>query len=76
MDSTTTLSRSGRTDPAGKLTARIDVPLTEELHESVIAMAALAGVGKAEYVRSVLERVLLGELNMVRMIARQRNGGI
>lgn len=64
------LSRSGRSNPDGKLTARLDVPVSEEIHEMVIALSALNGVPKAEYVRSILERTLLGEMSMMRRIAR------
>lgn len=66
----TMLSRSGRSDPLGKLTRRLDVPVSEELEDAVIAMATLSGVGKAEYVRNLLERVIFGELTMVRRLAQ------
>lgn len=69
FDDATALSRSGRTDPAGKLTARLDIPCTDELHEAVIAMATLHGMNKAELVRTMLERAFFGELNMMRRMA-------
>lgn len=65
----TMLARSGRTDPGGKLTERLDIPCTEELHEAVIAMATLHGMNKAELVRTMLERAFFGELNMMRRMA-------
>ncbi len=65
----TMLARSGRTDPGGKLTARLDIPCTEELNEAVIAMATLHGMNKAELVRTMLERAFFGELNMMRRMA-------
>ncbi|CDN87351.1 hypothetical protein BN948_01773 [Hydrogenophaga intermedia] len=67
--SDTRLSRSGRTNPDGKLTQRLDIPLSEELYEHVIAMAVAEGVSKAEWVRGVLEEALYGRLGMVRRIA-------
>ncbi len=66
----TNLSRSGRTDPNGKMVVRIDVPMTEELHDEVLFMSKLHGMTKAEYIRYTLERVIFGELS----IARQRTG--
>lgn len=66
----TMLSRSGRSNPDGKLTSRLDIPVSEELNEAVIALAAIAGVPKAEYVRSVIERAVFGEFSMVRRMAR------
>lgn len=68
-------SRSGRTDPAGKLTRRLDIPVSEELEEAVIALAAVAGVPKAEFARSVIERLVWGELAMLRRVARPMLGG-
>lgn len=65
----TMLSRSGRTDPAGKLTQRLDVPCTVELEEAVTTLATLAGMSKAEYARRVLERAMFGELPMVRRLS-------
>lgn len=66
----TMLSRSGRSDPGGKLVARLDIPVSEELSEAVIAMAVTAGVPKAEYVRMLIERAVFGELSMVRRMTR------
>lgn len=67
--SDTMLSRSGRTDPGGKLTSRIDVPVSQELEEAVITMAMLSGVPKSEWVRRVIERAVWGELAMVRRLS-------
>lgn len=69
--SDTMLSRSGRTDPSGKLTSRLDVPVSQDLEEAVIALATLAGVPKSEWVRRVLERAVWGELTMVRRLSGQ-----
>ena len=66
----TRLSRSGSSGTMGKLVRRLDVPVSEELEEAVIALATLDGVPKAEYVRRVLERALFGDLSMVRRMSR------
>lgn len=66
----TMLSRSGRSDPGGKLTARLDIPVSEELNEAVIAMAVTMGMPKAEYVRMLIERAVFGELSMVQRMTR------
>ncbi len=71
----TMLSRSGRSDPGGKLVARLDIPVSEELNEAVIAMAVTAGVPKAEYVRTLIERAVFGELSMVRRMTRPLSMG-
>lgn len=66
----TMLSRSGRSDPGGKLVKRLDIPVSEELEEGLIALAAIGGIPKAEFCRSALERLVFGELGMLRRIAR------
>lgn len=70
----TMLARSGRTDPGGKLTERFDIPVSEELNEAAIAMATLRGIPKAELLRSMLERLFFGELNMLRRMAGSDSG--
>lgn len=69
---TTMLSRSGKSNPDGKLTHRFDVPVSEELNEAVIALATIAGVSKAEWLRDLIERSVFGELPMARRMARGR----
>jgi hypothetical protein len=64
------LSRSGASCSAGKLSRRLDIPVSEELEDAVIALATLDGVPKAEYVRRVLERAMFGDLSMLRRMAR------
>lgn len=59
-------SRSGRSDPGGKLTSRLDVPVSQETEEAVIAMATLCGMSKSEFARHILERALFGEFNVMR----------
>lgn len=68
-------SRSGRTDAGGKLTTRIDIPSSIELDEALITMAALRGMPKAEYARSILERAVWGEFAMLRRVAKQAGLG-
>lgn len=68
-DDMTMLSRSGRSDPGGKLVKRLDIPVSEDLEEGIIALAAVAGVPKAEFVRQALERLVYGELCMLRRMA-------
>ena len=52
-DDESRMSRSGRTDPAGKLICRIDVPVSEELNDALIALSVLRGVPKAEMARLI-----------------------
>lgn len=63
------LSRSGRTNPGGKLDRRLDILVTEELESAVITLAGMHGVPKGEFARVLLERVVFGELPMIRRIA-------
>lgn len=72
MSERTMLSRSGRSNPDGKLIHRFDIPVTEELNEAVIALATIAGVSKAEWLRDLIERNVFGELPMARRLARVR----
>jgi len=66
----TMLARSGRSNADGKLTQRFDIPVTEELHNAVIALSTIAGVSKAEWLRDLIERTVFGELPMARRMAR------
>lgn len=68
MGDPTMLSRSGKTNADGKLTMRIDVPVSEDLHDAVAALATLAGVPKSEFVRCALERLCFGELPIARRL--------
>lgn len=57
----TMLSRSGQTNPEGKLLSRFDIPVTEALNERAIIAASkhgTNGVSKAEYLRAILESAL------------------
>ncbi len=56
--------------PGGKLTHRLDIPMSEADMEALIALAAVAGVTKAEYARWVLRRAIWGEMSMLRTVAR------
>lgn len=68
-------SRSGHSHDGGKLSRRLDIPVSEELEEAVIALAAIAGVPKAEFARTLIERAVFGDLSMLRRVARERSGG-
>lgn len=70
MSDGTMLSRSGRSSPDGKLERRIDVPMSEELEAAVIALATIDGMSKAEWVRGKLERIVHGDLVMLRRMTR------
>ncbi len=74
MEGFSSMSRSGVTHTEGKLIRRLDVPVSEELEEAVIALAAMLGVPKAEFVRNVLERNVWGELAMLRRMTRAYQG--
>lgn len=65
-DNGTRCSRSGRTDPGGKLTARLDVPISEEMLDAIVFMATARNKPKAEFVREALERLLFGEFDVIR----------
>jgi predicted DNA-binding protein len=54
----TMLSRSGRSNPDGKLTQRFDIPVSEELNERAIVAASHKAKPKAEFLRDVLEEAL------------------
>jgi len=48
-------ARSGKTPPGGKMTARLDIPVTEETCDAVTAFAYLSRKPKAEIARDALE---------------------
>lgn len=52
------LSRSGRSNPDGKLTQRFDVPVSEDLNERAIVAASKTGRPKAEFLRDLIEEAL------------------
>lgn len=68
------LSRSGRSDSDGKLVRRLDVPVSEELEAAVISLATIANVPKAEWVRYQLERIVHGDLAMLRRMTQHGPG--
>lgn len=55
----TVLSRSGRTSADGKLAQRLDIPVSEDLHDLTVVAAAQRGIPKAEFVRDVLQQALV-----------------
>lgn len=72
---TTMLSRSGRTDPEGKLTQRLDIPVSEKTAEDVIGLAVALGIPKSELCRQIIERALYGEVNLLRKATRAAGMG-
>jgi len=55
-------SRMGGQGGGDKCTHRLDLPVTEELYDAVVALAGLAGRPKADYIRWVLDQHLMGAL--------------
>lgn len=52
------LSRSGTSTCGGKLTRRIDVPVSEELEDLVISRAVAVGKPRAEFIRDLVQQAL------------------
>ena len=63
-------SRSGNTSASGKLTDRIDVPVSENLKNELGFLAVAAGRPTSEYVRDILEAWCFGESHRVRKMVR------
>jgi hypothetical protein len=62
-------SRPAETRADGKCTHRIDVPVPECLYDAIGTLASLEssnGIGKAEYVRRLLERHVYGALGYLK----------
>lgn len=70
--SDTMLSRSGQTDSDGKKPCRIDVNVSEELEEGIIALATIAGIPKSEWARRLFAKTVFGELHMLRRMAHPK----
>lgn len=49
-----------------KCTMHIDTPMSEALHDEIAALAGMAGVTKAEYIRRVMELHVRGHLAYAR----------
>lgn len=62
----TKYSRSGSTDPAGKCTERLDIPMSSDLKAALAALGTLSG-GKpaAEYAREILAEHVFGRLPLI-----------
>lgn len=58
----TVLSRSGRTSADGKLAQRLDIPVSEDLHDMAVVAAAKAGLPKAEFLRDLISDALINGL--------------
>ena len=63
------MSRSGASNPSGKLTRRLDVPVSEELENAIIALATMRRMTKCEFTRYLLERTVFGELPMLQRLS-------
>jgi hypothetical protein len=59
--------RTGRSSGLGKLTAEVSARVPEETDEALSALATVAGISKAEYVRGVLMSFVHGHLAMMRL---------
>lgn len=57
----------------GKKICRLDVPVSEELEAAVISLATIAGISRAEWVRHQLERIVYGELVILRRMTQQHS---
>lgn len=55
---TTMLSRSGQTDPSGKMTNRLDIPMSDDLHDLIVVKASEAVRPKSEYARDLIVQAL------------------
>lgn len=73
--SDTMLSRSGTSSPDGKMTARLDIPITERLESQIITLATLAGMSKAEWARAALDEFMNGRFGMVQRMAQGQSAG-
>lgn len=69
MENDTRLSRSGTSGPDGKLSCRMDVPMSERLEAQIITAATIQGVTKAEWVRRTCDKELNGSFAMLRSMA-------
>ena len=73
MDNTM-LSRSGRSDPGGKLSVRWEISVSEELDSIFTAIAVVRRRPKAEVIRSFLERIAFGEAGMLERLHAATGG--
>lgn len=69
------LSRNGTTDPGGKKTARLDIPISDQLEAEIIALATIDDMSKAEWGRRVIEEAVYGKLFMLRRMAQRQPVG-
>lgn len=62
-------ARSGRTNPFGKCTEEVKAPIDEATKEVLTALAVVAGVPLAEYIRRVLQSHVHGHGTLLRLAA-------
>ncbi len=68
----TSLSRTGNTNPLGKLSAKIsEFRVSEDTHDELTRQARDAGLGLSEYIREVL-MIRAHGVDMVRSLYEQR----
>lgn len=68
-------SRPANPSPLGKCDRKLELTISEQLEERLIAMAAFHGLPRATYARQVLERAMFGDFVMLRMVAQNRGLG-
>jgi hypothetical protein len=67
----TSLSRSGATNPLGKLSAEIKVRVPEATHDALEQQARTAGMGLSEFLREIL-LIRAHGIDMVRSLYEAR----
>lgn len=59
-------SRSGSSDPHGKLDQQMSLSMSTETLEALTALAVLAAMPRGEFTRRLIERAVFGELSVMR----------
>lgn len=69
-------ARSGESDPRGKLTERIDIPVPADMRDDAAFVARAAGFKTtSEWARNLIYRELYGAVDHVQTIVRSAAGG-
>lgn len=68
-------SRSGLSEDGHKLTQKLQVPISEDLEEKLIALGVLQGKPRAEIARSLLIKAVEGEIAYLRIIGSLPRAG-
>lgn len=64
QDDDSMFSRSGRSSPLGKCSARMDIPCSDKLKDDLTGLAFMHRKTLSEYVREVLEEHTYGKLTI------------